>query len=167
MGSDALALEAEKKDCWQFIEGFSSVLMATVSGHGEPEASYAPYVEYEGDYFVLISELAMHTKNLTETDKTSLLFIEDERDAKNIFARKRVSYQCHALRVERKSEVYSLVMPIFSKKFGKIIELLKSLKDFHMYRLSPQQGRYVAGFGRTFIMDDGGFEMVKPDKERV
>ncbi len=161
MKSDSLNLNEEKKACRQFIEGFSSVLMATVSCHGEPEASYAPYVEYEGDYFVLISELAMHTRNLVETDKTSLLFIEEESEAKNIFARKRVSYQCQVLRVERGSDLYNSVLSEFSKKFGKVIDVLKTLKDFHLYCFSPQKGRYVAGFGRTFIMEEDGFEMVK------
>ncbi|MCF6235983.1 MAG: pyridoxamine 5'-phosphate oxidase family protein [Gammaproteobacteria bacterium] len=166
MKSDALTLDVEREACRQFIEGFSSVLMATVSCHGEPEASYAPYVEYEGHYFVLISELAMHTRNLIVTDKISLLFIENECEAKNIFARKRVSYQCQALKVERGSDIYNLVLLAFSKKFGKVIDVLKTLKDFHLYRLSPQQGRYVAGFGRTFVMNDGGFEMVKKSPNR-
>ncbi len=166
MESDTFNMEEEKVACRQFIEEFSSVLMATVDCHGKPEVSYAPYVKYEDDYFVLISELAAHTKNLTETGNVSLLFIENECDAKNIFARKRASFQCHAYRLDTKSEAYNSVITVFSKKFGKVIELLKTLKDFHLYRLSPQQGRYVAGFGRTFIIKDGGeFEAIKADKE--
>ncbi len=165
MGQDTLSLEEEKNACQQFIEGFSSVLMATVNRHGEPDASYAPYVKYEDDYFVLISELATHTKNLIETGKISLLFIENECDVKNIFARKRVSYQCHALSLERGHDIYNLVMPVFSKKFGKMIELLESLKDFHLYRFQPQQGRYVAGFGRTFLMEGNRFFEYKANRK--
>ncbi len=167
MNSDSLNLEEEIKSCEKFIEGFSSVLMATVNSDGDPESSYAPYVRYGDDYFILISELAEHTENITKSGRAGLLFIENESDSSNIFARKRVSYRCRSSRVTREDEVYDKVISIFLTKFGKIIEVLKTLQDFHLYRLHPVKGRYVAGFGKTFIIEGNRFEMVqKPENQR-
>ena len=74
----------------EFRLKFRSVLMATANEDGVPEASYAPYViDDAGHYYIYVSELSRHTRNLTQTGRVSLLFIEDEQSAANIFAQTR------------------------------------------------------------------------------
>lgn len=56
-----IAIEAR-----EFRDRFETLLMSTSNYYGLPEASYAGYIEDEGDYYVYVSELAKHTKTLRE-----------------------------------------------------------------------------------------------------
>lgn len=136
----------------EFIGGVKTVLIASTNANHSPEASYAPYVEFEGKYYIFISELAAHTQNLLQTQTCSLLFIEDEANTNNLFARKRVSLQCTAQAVDRNSATYQSVLALFHARFGKFIQLLQSLPDFHLFCLSPNSGNYVAGFGQAYSL---------------
>ncbi len=54
----------------RFRARFSTLVMATVSKDGVPEASYAPYVmDEEGVFFVYLSDLSRHTANLWGTGR--------------------------------------------------------------------------------------------------
>jgi len=136
-----------------FPERFQSLLMATVNGEGEPNASYAAYVREGADFYVYVSELAAHTKNLKEQGKVSVLFIENEADSKSLFARRRTTYQCTAHRVPRSDAQFARLIDAFSQKFGGTMEVLKDMKDFHLYRLHPLKATYVSGFARAFVVE--------------
>lgn len=135
-----------------FIAGFKTVLIASSSPTNQPEASYAPYVERDGNYFIFISELALHTKNLLQNKNCSLLFIENEDKTTNLFARKRVSLQCNAELVQKDAASYETALALFHERFGKFMQLLQSLPDFHLFCLKPQSGNYVAGFGQAYTL---------------
>jgi putative heme iron utilization protein len=132
---------------------FDSLFMATVSEDGVPDASYAPYVKNKDDYYVFISELSIHTNNVAKTGQISILFIENEDKARHLFARKRVTLQCEASEIGSGTEQYKNIMSLFSNKFGKFMRLLEENQDFHLYRIQPLKGAYVAGFGRAFTIE--------------
>ena len=48
------------------------------------------------------------------------------------------------------------------QRFGEIIDILCSLTDFRVYKLTPKQGRYVEGFGRAFNINQGLSEEISP-----
>lgn len=146
----------------EFIAGFKTVLMATTNTMNQPEASYAPYLELNGNYFIFISELALHTKNLLQTKQCSLLFIEDENKTKNLFARQRVSLQCHAEIIQKDSAHYQATLTLFQERFGKFIQLLQTLPDFHLFCLKPQSGNYIAGFGQTYTLSGSELSQLRP-----
>ncbi|MBF0220112.1 MAG: pyridoxamine 5'-phosphate oxidase family protein [Gammaproteobacteria bacterium] len=132
---------------------FHTLLLATVNDDGTPEATSAPYLE-EGAYFYLfVSELAPHTRNLLNRHQASVLFIENEDEASNPFARKRLSYQCHAKEIPANDPDYGVILDKMEQQFGKLLQTLRQLQDFHLLQLQPQQGHYVAGFGRAFTID--------------
>ena len=59
-----------------FRRNFKSVVLATVSPEGVPDASYTPYIlDDNGNILIFISELAQHTKNLISSPVASLLWI--------------------------------------------------------------------------------------------
>ncbi|WPJ97572.1 pyridoxamine 5'-phosphate oxidase family protein [Coraliomargarita algicola] len=133
------------------LSGFQSIQLGTVSTSGTPEASYAPAVLTESrDFYVHVSELSAHTANLRDTQKASVLLIEDEETCEQIFARKRVTYACTTAEVERDSAEWKDAMERFSEKFGGIMNHLKGMQDFHLIRLSPKSGRLVVGFGQAY-----------------
>jgi len=146
-------LDAMYQEYTDLPEKFDSLLLATVSDAGVPNASYAPFVKYNNDYYVFISELSIHTGNFAKTGQASVLFVEDEDKAKHLFARKRVTLQCETIEIARDNEQHKLVMALFRSEFGLFMEMLEKNRDFHLYRVRPLKGAYVAGFGRAFKIE--------------
>ncbi|HHJ39517.1 MAG: hypothetical protein AXA67_09380 [Methylothermaceae bacteria B42] len=141
------------KSCADFLAQRHSAILATTNTAGIPYASYAPSVCFDGDIYIFVSELATHTRNLMETGQASLLFIEDEAQAPQPFARRRLNLQCKAEEVTRKDTQFSQVMPRFRETFGPVIDVLLNLNDFHLFCLHPYQGCYIEGFGRAFELE--------------
>ena len=80
----------------EFRDGCRTLQLATVDSEGNPTASYAPFVLQEDGYYVLISEIARHARNLQQVPKVSLMLIEDETGARELFARKRLTFDAVA-----------------------------------------------------------------------
>ena len=88
-----------------FPDSFQSVVLATVDAEGTPHASYAPYVmDAERNIYCFLSGLSKHTANLQAVPKASAFFVEDEATASQIFARRRLNYECDVELLERESE---------------------------------------------------------------
>lgn len=145
---------------------FDSVLLGTVSEDGFPDASYAPYMQHDGHYYVYVSELASHTGNMLATNKASMLFIENEADAQSLFARRRVTYQAKVVEVERGSDAFELTMDAMADKFGKMMNMLRNLEDFRLLQLKPVQGRFVAGFGKAYNLTGEQVDVVEHINDR-
>ena len=139
-------------DCLNLQQGFNSVLLSTVNQQSEPLASYAPYVAYKGGFFVFVSELALHTQNMLTTKRASLMFIENEEQAKNPYARQRAVIQAQVYLVEDEVLINTL-FSIMEQRHGGTINLLKTLSDFKMLELRPKHGRYIVGFGKAYQWD--------------
>ncbi|MGI8933787.1 MAG: HugZ family protein [Phormidesmis sp.] len=137
-----------------FPKQFKSVILGTVSAQREPQASYAPcVVDEERNIYIFVSGLSAHTQNLTATGRASALFIQDEAQTPQMFARKRLSYSCEATLLERQSDRWQTIAEQFESRFGNIIEVMKGLADFRIFQLSPQSGRFVVGFGAAYDID--------------
>ena len=149
-----------------FLDRFASLVLATVGADGLPHASYAPFVVTDNRiFYIFVSELSQHTRDLEHTPQVSIMLIEDERDAGQIFARKRLTLQCQATFVPRDRSVahaedsgqttegeseWQHAADLFQAKFGGMFDLLRSLADFKMFRLDPQEGWFVLGFGQAY-----------------
>lgn len=157
-----------QKEAESLRTGFQSLLMATVNDQNFPEISYASYIEEGGKFYIFISELAAHTKNLLNNNKASVMFIEEESKAGHSFARKRQTFTCEASRVARDNHSFDLLIDKMQARFGNLIETLRHLNDFHLIELSPLSGQYVAGFGKTYEIEisTGQFRLVTEDKIR-
>lgn len=137
-----------------FPDCFNSIILGTVSAEGQPNASYAPcIIDAARHVYIYVSGLSTHTQNLIAVPQASILFIEDEQDSQQIFARKRLSYDCAASLVPAEAPEWTQVADQFQQRFGKMVELLRSLPDFRIFELVPQQGRFVVGFGAAFAVD--------------
>lgn len=147
-------LEQVYAELQAFRAGFSTLLLATLNAEGEPDASYAAYVALDGDFYVFVSELSIHTKNLLEAGRASVLFIENEQEAAHLFARRRLTFQCQAEEVARENPTAEDILARFDAQFGALIATLRELQDFHLIRLRPHHARYVSGFAKAFVIDD-------------
>ena len=146
----------------EFLAGFRSVLMATASADGVPDASYAPFVRIDDNaFYVNLSELSTHTRNLLATPRVSVMLLQAENDTKQLFARKRLSFDAEARTVERDSTRWIQVMDLFAVKFGDIMDLIRPLQDFTLFRLVPRSAVYVRGFAQAYAIEASQLELLR------
>lgn len=154
--------------CLALQDGKQSVLLSTLNPEGNPEISYAPAVrDNTGSFYIFVSELAAHTANLMSHPNCSVLFIQDEQESRNIFARERLTYQCDVENVECDSIQGVEILEKMEQKLGQTVKLLRGLPDFHLFRLKPVSGSYVVGFGKAFEVDPTSGELIHLSEERV
>jgi heme iron utilization protein len=151
--TDQEKLQSVGEEAIKFKGLFKTVQLATVNAQGVPEASYAAYVERDNKFYIYVSELATHCANLRETGLCSAMFVESEKDAGHLFARKRLVFKCTAQKVERSSARFDEVMALFYEKFGNFMDAIGKLTDFHMVELTPTHGSYVAGFAKAYHLN--------------
>ena len=137
-------------DVERLLGVIQSVQIATNNAAGHAEISYTPYLRDGELFYIFISELAAHTQNLKNSSQTSLLFIEDEQQCSNIFARTRLSLSCQAAFIERDTSHGQATLDKFELSQGKTLALLRSLPDFHLVELRAQHGSFIKGFGQAF-----------------
>ncbi|MGR3808422.1 heme utilization protein HutZ [Pasteurella testudinis] len=127
-----------------------TLMLATVDEEGKPNVSYAPFVSNEKGYYVFISDIARHARNLKRNNQVSLMLIEDEADSRQIFARRRLSFDAKSEIISHDSAEWHHGTAALLERHGKIVENLTEMKDFTLFNLIPQQGLFVKGFGQAF-----------------
>ena len=126
--------------------------LATVNSNGTPNASYARFALAESGFYILVSDLARHGMNLKETANVSVMLVEDESECRTCFARKRVTFDTQAAHIKLDDPEFTLGVAALNDRFGEMIDNLSGLKDFNLYRLRPEKGLYVKGFGQAFAI---------------
>lgn len=127
-----------------------TLALATVDSQGVPNVSYAPFVINEGEYQVLISNIARHARNLREVPKVSLMLIDDECKSREIFARRRLTFDAVARHIERDSDEWERVLQALKARHGDLVDELASMLDFNIFSFKPEHGLFVKGFGKAF-----------------
>lgn len=143
-----------------FRDSFSSLLLATCDSQQTPHISYAPYIsDSQHNYYIFVSELARHTQNLHNNPNASLLLIEDEQQARNIFARKRLSLEVSAQKISTHTSEHENILNLMTKELGNTLDILRNLPDFHLFKLSFKHGSYIRGFGQAYELIDAQFTL--------
>ncbi len=152
--TDATPGPEEAEQCFAgFIEGLKSLMLATTDDEGRPNASYAPFVrDAQGRFYILTSRLSAHTRNLLAVPRAALLLIEDESHARQVFARKRASYSCAVEALDTDDAAYVPMIERMRARHGEIVDVLTGLPDFVLFRLRPESGQFVIGFGRAYTL---------------
>lgn len=137
----------------ELVESTKSLILATVDAEGNPVSSYAPFVLIDGSFYIYVSYMAKHTKNLQDRKKASLLFIEDESAGKQIYARTRLTMNSEANLVEKENPIFAKAIDLLKERHGKVVDILAEMTDFVLFELKPQRGAYVNGFGSAYFVD--------------
>ncbi|MEL0630136.1 heme utilization protein HutZ [Psychromonas aquatilis] len=124
--------------------------LATIDEQGKPHASYTPFAFDQDGYYILISYIAKHGQNLKENKQISIMMLEDESEAKNLHARKRLTFDSVATELDKTSVEGVAGIEALISRFGEMAVNLSRLNDFYLYRLVPSNGRYVKGFGQAY-----------------
>jgi len=142
----------------EFIKDFKSVVIGTIDSEGLAFSSYAPFVYENNKFYIFISDIAKHSANIKREEKASLLFIEDESKAQQIFARKRISLQASSSLVKREEKEFVEVIEKFKEKFSQgMMNMLLEMSDFNLYTLKVDNGEATYGFGEAYAI--GGENM--------
>ncbi len=157
------ALEDISKHYHELLTSQQTLLLSTASITGVPDVSYAPFVrDNAGVFYIFVSEMACHTANLLNNPQASILFIRQEAESRNLFARERAVLNCRVKEIFRDDAGYTDHLQDLQDKFGEVVGVLRDLSDFHLFALHPENGRYVMGFGRAFSVNvnDGSLQPV-------
>lgn len=142
-------LEEAKK----FLSNKLSLGISTISASGKPLASYAPFVrDDKGSFYIFVSTLANHTTNLSN-GVASVLIIDDEKDTIQIYTRIRLCYQCNVEEISRQHKDFNVFIEMLKNRHGQVVDTLAELADFKLFRLNPDSGRFIKGFGQTYTID--------------
>ena len=134
-----------------------SLMISSIGELTTPEISYAPFVKDGKNLYIYISKAAAHYHHLLMNPQCSVMMIEDEKEAKTIFARQRVSFYCN---VELLKDVNESIFESFGKRHGApMVEMLRKM-DFDMFKLDIQHGRLVKGFGKAYDITVNDNELV-------
>ncbi|GLQ00330.1 HugZ family pyridoxamine 5'-phosphate oxidase [Methylophaga thalassica] len=149
-------LEAQiSQEIMAMVNSRKSLLLSSLTEENEPYASYAPFAVGEDCLYVLISEIAVHAKNLQHHPRASVLIIEDEDSAAELFARLRVQYNVTTELLPIDSADWDVGIQCLTDRHGDRIQNLSQLSDFKLFKLNPIGGRYVKGFGKAYQIDGG------------
>ena len=143
-------LDEARRDFQALREHCNGALLATLDEKQLPCASYAPLVWVDGHYYLFVSDLASHTRNLKCCPALSLMLIEAEDQAANAFMRQRITLQGNVQSVSRNDSSFARVLARFHHRFGKVMSMIEPLADFHLFRLQLRSGRFVRGFGQAY-----------------
>ena len=139
--------------CASLLEEMRSLQLSTVGADGMPHCGYTPYLHRApGSFYIFVSQLAAHTRNLLANRTVAIMIIADEQSTSQIFARARVNYLCDATSIPPDSHDYALVLDDYQQRHGKMVGLLRQLPDFVLFQLQPMSGQFVMGFGKAYTL---------------
>ena len=144
-------IEEVIKEYNAFTSIVESIMLGTVDSDENPNVSYTPFVIDENkNIYIFVSGMSAHTQNLHANGKASVMFVEDEKYTKQIFARRRLTYNCMASLIQKDNPQWDFIADKFAERFGNIIDSLRSLPDFRIFKLRPYNGLLVIGFGAAY-----------------
>lgn len=147
----------------KILTTIQTAIIGSLDEDGAPFSSYAPYIYDENHFYVYISDIATHSKNLKRTPHASLFFIEDESQTQNLFARKRVSLQCSATFIPRENARFEKVLNLFEEKFDtSMVQMLKKMVDFNLVEFRVNSGEATFGFGEAYVIGGENMNEFKP-----
>ena len=121
------------------------------------ETTGAPYnslvtvaLDQAGCPIFLLSDLALHTRNINTDPRASVLF-DDTGGLDDPLEGVRVSYMGRIVKSAREEDARRFLARHPDAR------MYSEFADFSFYRLEPDQAHYIAGFGRIFTLEAESF----------
>jgi len=128
-------------------------LALTLPPDGTAYAGLLPFIMDAGRTAIIVraSKLARHSRGLTAGARVCILIHEKDDATKDPLQLKRVTFECVVAQLSRDTAEWIEARDRYLERFPSAA-LTIGLTDFSMYRLIPQSGMYVAGFGRAIAL---------------
>ncbi len=125
--------------------------------NGEPVVSMVAYTVADdfSKFYIHISGLAKHTKNIVEKPNVGLLICEAARPGEDPQTLARISISGVARMVLPDSKEFEEIKAGYIDKYRQS-EVNFELGDFSMYAIESKSARFVAGFGKIFNLTEEG-----------
>lgn len=142
----------------QPIAALGTLRSTRASAALEPFVSMVPVVWLPGGAGAVIhvSALALHTRDLLEHPRVSLMLIAPRLEGDNPQALARVTLQADAARVDPGTPAHAQAGSAYLQRFPQAAQTF-ALADFSLFHLVPSSGRFVAGFGRAHTIGADDF----------
>lgn len=146
----------------ELIASRKCLVIGSVTEDGQPLASQVPFaVDDNGNFLVIVSGLAEHGRTLRSAKTVNVMLMVDEAGLANPFARERLNFDCGVEMLARETDTWAVAERLLTERFGKFVDTLVQLPDFMVFRLLPQEGRYVAGFGAAYRIVGSEIEQIR------
>jgi len=141
----------------RLLEGQRIASLGTLHA-GEPYVSMVPFALLpEGSGFVVhVSQLASHTKDMTESPRVSLLVVAPEVPGTPPQATARVTIQGRAERYEDSAPGYADAREAYLSRFPRAVDMFE-LSDFSLFAIRPLSIRFIGGFAQAVTLTPGAF----------
>jgi len=141
----------------EFMKEVPTVSVAIPVEGDSPEMCHLPFIkDQSSNYYILTSSLASHFTALESSNNACLLFVNPEEHPKGgHFAHERLKVQTSVQRLGKESEEYEELLEGFRCRYGKIVNLIAGLGDFHIFRFETLRGVYIQGFGAAYRLNQG------------
>jgi len=118
---------------------------------GGPYVSLVLYAPAPGltEYFLHLSRLAVHTRNLQADPRASLLLAEADSGAGDPQTLARLSLQGTAAALPKDSADYEAAQARYLAKYPAAAPIF-TLGDFDLYRFIVEDARFVSAFGKIY-----------------
>lgn len=124
-----------------------TMILSTKDSDGNPEVSYAPYIFVNNSYYIIISEIANHFKNININPSIQGMLIDDESITSSLFFRKRLTLNFDS-KIINNEEIVKKFKEVHGNIIGKLLEM-----DFHIVELTRKDARIVLGPGIAYFLD--------------
>ncbi|WP_245293250.1 HugZ family protein [Mongoliimonas terrestris] len=144
------------------LRGAATASLATLTEAGDPFTSFVTVAtDGAGAPLLLVSRLAVHTRNLDRDPRCSLLLVAPGGEGGDPLAGGRITLQGRAVRVARDDEAHARLLARFLARHPEA-EGYASFADFGLMRVEMVEGHLVAGFGRIHAIPAADM-LVEPD----
>jgi heme oxygenase (biliverdin-IX-beta and delta-forming) len=144
-------MDEESKAILKELFENSKIASLGTSNENQPFVSMVAFTSAQdfSEFYIHISGLAKHTKNIFLNNKISLMICQPETDSKNPQTLARVSIIGNANIVDANDANYNEIKTSYLSKYPSA-KLYFNLGDFQLFRIEVEKTRYVAGFAKTF-----------------
>lgn len=143
----------DKQELLEKFESFQddkySLIISSVDEECRPLTSYSPFVVLDGNYYICVSSMLPHYKNMMTTKRVHVMIMEDESRAENIYARKRLYFSADCELEEDAEKIFKL----FDKRYKDQLSFFRNMKDFKVIKLTAGDKSLVLGFGAAYKLD--------------
>jgi hypothetical protein len=137
-------------DLQTFIRTHRQATLA-VSADNEPFTAMVSYALHNSTLLIHLSNLSPHKRLLLANPKCSLLIAEPDDGRAEVMSLARVTLNGSAIKLDKNTSNYEEAKTAFLTRLP-TSELMFGLPDFDLFRIVPTGGRFIAGFGKAFVL---------------
>ena len=137
-----------------------SLTIAVFDDSAVPDLGISPFIRRHDGLYIYTSHLAGHVQALLAQNRASFIIALDEAATSNIWARHRLKFGGAVAEVPRDDAQFPALCDDFAAAHGNTMRLIRDFTDFHMLRITPDNGVLVLGFAKAFCVKGASFDIV-------